>query len=305
MSFDAMVGRRIVIKAENQQRTASFKMRGAYNALATMRESDREAGVIGASSGNHAQALALASHLLRTTATVVIPADAPDTKVDAIRGLGARIVTYDRADGRRDELVAQLAKEKGLTIVPSSDHPAVIAGAGTVAWEMLQDLQDLAAIVVPVGGGGLAAGTLLAAQVLNPRLKVFGVEPANGNDMHLSVRAGRIRQIPPPSTIADGVRHTQPSPLPFEIINGLITDVITVPDRDIVDAMAHLWSDYHTAAEPTGALALAGVLRAADRLPDGPIGVVASGGNVDWSSYRKLLDTAMERRGRTKHAVLR
>lgn len=302
-TFNAKVGRQIVIKAENQQRTASFKLRGAYNALVTLPESAREAGVIAASSGNHAQALALAGQLLRTTVTVVIPADAPAAKVDAIRGLGARIVTYDRANGRRDAIVQQIAGEKGYTIIPSSDHPAVIAGAGTVAWEMIQDVQDLAAIVVQIGGGGLAAGTVLAAKALNPRLKVFGVEPATGNDMHLSVRAGRIVPIPPPTTIADGVRHTQPSRLPFAIIRSRIADVITVPDGDIVDAMAYLWSDYRTITEPTGALALAGVLRARNRLPDGLIGVVASGGNVDWSSYRMLLDTAMERKGRTEHAA--
>jgi threonine dehydratase len=302
-AFDDLAGRRVVVKAENQQRTGSFKFRGAYNAVAALSERDREAGVIGASSGNHAQALALAARLLKTKATVVIPADAPAAKVEAIQALGAQIVTYDRLNDRRDALVHQIAHRDRLTVVPSSNHRAVIAGAGTVAWEMLQDVHDLVAILVPVGGGGLAAGTALAAQGHNPRLKVLGVEPATANDTHLSLRASRPVPIPVPATIADGLRHTEPARLPFEINKRLLADVILAPEAAIADAMAQLWRDYRTAAEPSGAVALAGLLRAADRLPDGPVGVVVSGGNVDWSTYRKLLDISMERTGRTPHAA--
>lgn len=303
---DSFLGRTVVVKAENQQRTGSFKLRGAYNAVAALGEADREAGVVAASSGNHAQALALAARLLKSTATVVIPADAPTAKVEAIQALGARIHTYDHTKERRDAIVHQLAYQSGLTIVPSSNDSLVIAGAGTVAWEMLQEAPNLSAIVVPVGGGGLLAGTALAAQAHNPRMQVIGVEPVTGNDVHRSLRAGRPVPIPAPATIADGLRHTEPAPRAFEIIRQLVTDVVTVPENEIADAMAFLWSHYRTAAEPSGAVALAGLLRAAHRLPDGPVGVVVSGGNVDWPAYRQLLDIAMERKGRAHAApVLR
>lgn len=303
-AFDALLGgRRVLVKAENQQRTGSFKFRGAYHALATMSSGQRSAGVIAASSGNHAQALALAAHLHHTPATVVIPSDAPNSKRAAIEALHARIITYDRHRDRRDALVHVSAHRMGLTLVPSSNDRAVIAGAGTVAWEMLQEAHDLAAILVPVGGGGLAAGTALAAAGHNPRLRVIGVEPATANDTHRSLRSGRRTPIPPPDTIADGLRHTEPAPLPFEINQHLLHDVVTVPEGAIADAMAYLWRYYRTAAEPSGAVALAGLIRAADRLPDGPVGVVVSGGNVDWPAYRTLLDIAMERTERNCDAA--
>ncbi|MFD3842460.1 threonine/serine dehydratase [Streptomyces sp. NPDC058642] len=226
-AFDDFVGRRVVVKAENQQRTGSFKFRGAYNTVAALSERDREAGVIGASSGNHAQALALAARLLNTKATVVIPADAPNAKVEAIQVLGARIVTYDRLNDRRDTLVHQIAYRDQLTVVPSSDHRSVIAGAGTVAWEMLQETPDLVAILVPVGGG-LAAGTALAAQGHNPRLKVIGVEPATANDTHLSLRAGKRVPIPPlPFSWlrngASGLRVRHDFPLLLLMIRGVVS----------------------------------------------------------------------------------
>ncbi|WP_189858423.1 threonine ammonia-lyase [Streptomyces poonensis] len=292
---DDLLGRKVWVKAETQQRTGSFKFRGAFNALATLDDRARAAGVIAASSGNHAQALALAARLHKAPATVVIPADAPAVKRQAIEALGERIITYNRRTDRRDALVEQIAHRDQLTIVPSANHREVIAGAGTVAWEMLQEVPDLVAILVPVGGGGLAAGTVLAAHSHNPGLQVIGVEPATADDTRRSLHAGRLVPIPPPVTIADGLGHTQPSRLPFEINKRLLADVVTVPEPAIADAMAYLWRYYRTAAEPSGAVALAGLLRARDRLPDGPVGVVVSGGNVDWSAYRTLLDTAMER----------
>ncbi|MFJ7905207.1 threonine/serine dehydratase [Streptomyces sp. NPDC096198] len=302
-AFDGLVGRQVLLKAENQQLTGSFKFRGAYNAVGNLNESQRHRGVIGGSSGNHAQALALAARQLHTKATVVIPGDAPAAKTDAIKALGARIITYDRIREQRDAIVYETAHSKGLAIIPSSNHRSVIAGAGTVAWEMVQDAPRLAVILVPIGGGGLAAGTVLAAHAYNPRLKVIGVEPVTANDTHRSLRAGRAVLIPPPATIADGLRHTRPESLPFEIIKSLISDVITVPEGAIVDSMAYLWSHYHTAAEPSGAVALAALLHAPRSLPDGPVGVVVSGGNADWAEYRTLLDIAMERKERNAHAI--
>jgi threonine dehydratase len=301
--FDGLVGRRVWVKDESKQGTGSFKFRGAYYAVATATSAERSAGFISGSSGNHAQALALAAHLHNTSATVVIPSDAPAAKRSAIEAFGARIVTYDRRRDRRDALVQQIACRTGLTVVPSSNHRGVIAGAGTVAWEMLQEVNDLVALFVPVGGGGLAAGSALAAAAHNPRLRVIGVEPATANDTHRSLRNGRLTPIPPPDTIADGLRHTEPARIPFEINKRLLHSVVTVPEGAIVDAMAYLWRYYSTAAEPSGAVALAGLLQVADRLPDGPVGVVLSGGNVDWPSYRTLLDIAMERTERNPDAA--
>ncbi|MEV0487384.1 pyridoxal-phosphate dependent enzyme [Streptomyces sp. NPDC050508] len=301
--FDEIVGRRVWVKDETKQRTGSFKFRGAYYAVATASSDQRNAGFIAGSSGNHAQALALAARLHDASATVVIPSDAPASKRSAIEAFGARIFPYDRRRDRREALVQQIAYRSGLTVVPSSDHREVIAGAGTVAWEMLQEVNDLVAIVVPVGGGGLAAGSALAALGHNPRLRVIGVEPATADDTHRSIKSGRLTSIRPPDTIADGLRHTEPALIPFGINKSLLHDVVTVPEGAIADAMAYLWRYYRTAAEPSGAVALAGLLQVADRLPDGPVGVVVSGGNVDWPDYRKLLDIAMDRTERNPHAA--
>ena len=301
--IDDLVGRRVSLKMENQQLTGSFKFRGAYNAVGSLPELKRKAGVIGASSGNHGQAIALAARLLGTSATVVLPDDAPAAKRTAIEALRARVVTYRRGVDNRDITVQEIAHRERLTVVPSSDHPAVIAGAGTAALELLQALPDLAAILVPVGGGGLAAGTAIVARAYSPHLKVFGVEPVTANDTQRSLRAGHRTRISTPATIADGLRHTEPAPLPFAINHQYLTDVITVPEGDIVEAMASLWRNYKVVAEPSGAVAFAGLLRAAHRLPEGRIGVIVSGGNVDWGSYRTMLDIAIDRQGRRIHAA--
>lgn len=299
--LDDLVGRRVWVKAETLQRTGSFKLRGAYNAVACMDAAQRERGVIAASSGNHAQALALAARLHGIDATVVIPADVPASKREAIEALGARIVLYDRQRDRREAMVHRIALRDGQVIVPSANDHAVIAGAGTVAWEMLQEVHDLAAILVPVGGGGLAAGAALAAS--GQDVKVIGVEPAAADDTRRSLRTGYRVPIPPPSTIADGLGHTEPAVLPFEINRRLLADVVTVSEQAIADAMAYLWRHYRSAAEPSGAVAFAGLMQAGDRLPDGPVGVVLSGGNVDWPTYRRLLDDAMEPTERSIHVA--
>ncbi|MQS35926.1 threonine ammonia-lyase [Streptomyces katsurahamanus] len=284
-AVDERFGREIVIKAENVQLTGSFKIRGAVNAVAALAPGSRGAGIVGASSGNHAQALALAARHFGAPATVVIPADAPDTKVQGIKALGAKIATYDRTTGRRDEIVHELSQQEGLSIVPSADSHPVIAGAGTAGWEMLRERPDLAAILVAVGGGGLAAGTALAASDRETKISVIGVEPAAADDTYRSLASGRRIRIPVPSTIADGLGHTQPGTLTFEINRRLLAGVVTVPEPVIADAMAWLWRHYRAAAEPSGAVAFAGLLHAADRLPPGPVGVILSGGNVDWTLY--------------------
>ncbi|MEW1551807.1 threonine ammonia-lyase [Streptomyces tsukubensis] len=299
---DELCGREVVVKAENLQLTGSFKARGALNAVAALSPAARGRGVIGASSGNHAQALGLAARHFGAPATVVIPDDAPRTKVQGVEALGARIVTYDRATGRRDEIVHRLAREEYLSVVPSADSHPVIAGAGTVAWEMLRERPDLTAILVPVGGGGLAAGTCLAAAHRAPAVRVIGVEPETADDTRRSLTSGRRVRIPPPVTIADGLGHTRPGDLTFEINQRHLTDIVTVPEELIAEAMAVLWRSYAAVAEPSGAVAFAGLLATADRLPPGPVGVILSGGNVDWPRYKNLLDTAMTRKDSLAHA---
>ncbi|MGW1275521.1 threonine ammonia-lyase [Streptomyces tsukubensis] len=299
---DEVFGRQVVVKAENLQLTGSFKARGALNAVAALSPAARGKGIVGASSGNHAQALALAARHFGAPATVVIPDDAPTTKVEGVRALGARIVTYDRTSGRRDQIVHRLSREQGLSVVPSADSHPVIAGAGTAAWEMLRERPDLVAILVPVGGGGLAAGTCLAASHRTPAVSVIGVEPETADDTRRSLTTGRRVRIPAPVTIADGLGHTQPGALTFDVLHRLISDIVTVPEELIAGAMAFLWRHYRAAAEPSGAVAFAGLMAAADRLPPGPVGVILSGGNVDWTRYRTLLDTAMTRKDNPAHA---
>ncbi|MFC4507011.1 MULTISPECIES: threonine ammonia-lyase [Streptomyces] len=302
-ALNEQLGRPVWVKAENQQLTGSFKFRGAYNALSTLGPQERGRGVIGASSGNHATALARAAQLFQVSALVVVPEDIPEVKRQAITKLGAQIVSYDRRSGRRDALVHQLAHENGLAIVPSANHEQVIAGAGTVGWEMLEEVPTLATLLVPVGGGGLAAGTAVAATGHDPSLKVFGVEPAAADDTYRSLNVGRVISIAPPVTIADGLGHSEPARIPFEINQRLLADVLTVPEEAIAAAMAYLFRHFRLVVEPSGAVAFAGLLQSLDHLPPGPIGVVVSGGNVDWNTYRTQLDHAMTRMEAPAHAA--
>ena len=237
-ALDEAAGRPLVCKAEALQRSGSFKFRGAYNAVAALAHARRQRGVVGASSGNHAQALALAGRLLRVPVTVVVPCDAPGVKVDGARSLGASVVAYDRCRDDRDEITRGLALEHGYAVVPSADDPCVMAGAGTVAVELLRQAPGLAMILVPVGGGGLAAGTVVAAKDINRGITVIGVEPRAGGNTAASLRVGHRVTLPAvPDTIADGLRHTSPAPLPWEVNKVLLDDVITVTDDDIVQAM--------------------------------------------------------------------
>jgi threonine dehydratase len=287
-ALDGAAGRPVVCKAEALQRAGSFKFRGAYNAVASLTPASRARGVIGASSGNHAHALALAGRLLGAPVTVVIPRDAPTAKVTGARALGARIVTYDRGRGDRDEIAAGLAATHGYSVIPSASHRPVMAGAGTVALELLSQAPTLSAILVPVGGGGLAAGTAVAAKTASPGIAVIGVEPAAGADTAASLRAGQVVTLPAvPGTIADGLRHTGPAGLPWEVNKVLLDDVITVSDGQIVAAMRHAFDHLNIVAEPSGAAALAA---AAERsLPPGPVGVIISGGSIDFATFGALL----------------
>jgi threonine dehydratase len=294
--LDHALGTKVACKAENLQRTGAFKLRGALNHMLTLPAATLARGVIGASSGNHGHALAVAARMLGTRAVVVVPGDAPLVKADAIAANGAQVCRYDRRTADRDAIVARIAVSQGLSVVPSADSPQVMAGAGTVALETLQELPSAEVLLVPVGGGGLAAGCATIAKHLHPAIEVIGVEPASGDDTARSVRAGRRVVIPPPATIADGLAHTSPSAGCFAINQRLLDDVVTVADDAIAAAMALCLRYLHVVVEPSGACALAALV--AGRLPArrGKIAVVLSGGNVDWHTFRNEIDDDHTRR---------
>lgn len=293
--LDRRCCRSVLCKAESLQRGGSFKFRGAYNAIASLTAEQRTRGVIGASSGNHAQALAMAGHLLSAPVTVVVPHDAPRTKITGASLAGAKITTYDRMADNREQIVMDLAARHGYTIISSSNDVAVMAGAGTAAAELLTEAPHLTAIVVPVGGGGLAAGTAVAAKQLNPAIRVIGVEPESAADTAASLRTGeRVRLDSVPDTIADGLRHQEPYPLPWEVNRRLLDDVVTVAEAEIVEAMGWAFEYLRIIAEPSAAAALAAVPRLDDR--NNPVGVIVSGGSIDIDAFFSLLSDAREGR---------
>jgi threonine dehydratase len=300
--LSSAVGADLVVKAECLQVTGAFKFRGAYHHLSRLSPEDLARGVVGASSGNHAQALALAAQLLGAPATVVVPADIPEVKLAAIDRLGADVVTYERDSQDRDQVVAALSAERGLCVVPSANSVAVMVGAGTVALELLQDAPDVDTILVPVGGGGLAAGCAAFVKATHPRVRVIGVEPYGCNDTQLSLHAKHSTPIAAASSIADGLRHNAPAPLALPVLLHYLDDVVTVHDDAITEAMALGFEHLKVVLEPSGAIALAALLSgavAASSTPgthlDGRMGVVLSGGNVDWATFGSLITRRHER----------
>jgi threo-3-hydroxy-L-aspartate ammonia-lyase len=276
----------VAIKAESLQRTGAFKFRGAYNAVSRLTPEH----VTTVSSGNHAQALALAAKLHGARATILMPRDAPASKRAATEGYGAEVVAFDRYAEDREALVRRLAAERGLTIVHPYDEPLVMAGAGTTGLELAEDAGDLAVVVVPVGGGGLISGIATAVKAHGPGVRVVGVEPEAGDDVARSLRAGERVSVPVPRTIADGQQLTTPGERTWEVIHALVDDVVTVSDAEILAAMRLLFERLKVVAEPSGATALAAVL--AGRVApagEGTIGVVLSGGNVDAERFAALL----------------
>ncbi len=259
-SLDARTGARVALKCENLQRIGAFKIRGAYNAIAQLSAERRRAGVVAFSSGNHAQGVALAARLLDAPATIVMPEDAPAAKLAATRGYGAEVVTYDRGRINRAELATGIANERGATLIPPYDHPAIIAGQGTAALELIEDAAQLDVILVPLGGGGLLAGTCLAAHARAPNARVYGVEPDAGDDWVQSWRAGTIVTIPVPKTIADGQQTQAPGELTWPIVRALATGVLTVSDGEIRAAMRFAFERLKLVVEPSGASALAALL---------------------------------------------
>lgn len=280
-TFDALTGASVFFKCENFQRGGAFKIRGAANFILSIPEDDLPRGVVTYSSGNHGQAVAIAARSRGVSATIVMPADAPASKLAATRAHGARIVTYDRATEDREAIARQIANEAGATIVPPYDHPWTIAGQGTAALELLAEVPDLDALVVPIGGGGLISGSSIAAHATHPGTHVFGVEPEQGNDTLLSMRAGERVGIPLPDTIADGLRASKPGALTFPIIQKHVENILLVSDSEIRDAMNFLLMRMKILVEPSGAASAAAAMHR--KLPSAiqKLGVILSGGNVD------------------------
>jgi threonine dehydratase len=287
-TLDALVGAEVFLKCENFQRVGAFKFRGAYNAVSRLTPDQLARGVAAYSSGNHAQAVALAARELGTTAVIVMPEDAPRSKRAATEGYGAEIVTYDRYTGDREAIAEALATERGLALIPPYDHPHVMAGQGTAALELLEETGELGALVVPVGGGGLMAGSATAAKGRHPGIRMIGVEPQAGDDTKRSLEAGRRIGVPVPRTIADGQAVHTPGELTFSVNRRLVDEIALVSDDEIRDAMRFAFERLKIVVEPSGAAPLAAVLggRAGD-LPD-RVGVIVSGGNVDAERFARL-----------------
>ncbi len=255
---DEMLGAQLFFKCENLQRMGAFKFRGGYNALAQFTDEQRKRGALAFSSGNHAQAIALSAHILGMPAVIVMPQDAPGAKLDATRGYGAEVITYNRFTEDREAISQRIANERGMTLVPPFNHPHVIAGQGTAAMELLEDVPDLDYLFVCLGGGGLLSGCLLAAKALAPQCKVYGVEPEAGNDAQQSLRQGHIVKIATPQTIADGAQTQALGDLTFAIIQRDVTDIITASDQQLVQVIRFFAERMKIVVEPTGALSFAG-----------------------------------------------
>ena len=282
---DERTGAQVYFKCENFQRTGAFKFRGAFNALSHFSAAQKSRGVVAFSSGNHAQAVALAARLLGMQATIVMPRDAPAGKLAATRDYGAELVLYDRHGGDRDAIARQLVEERGATLVPPFDHPDVIAGQGTAAKELIEEAGALDFLYVCVGGGGLISGCALAAAALAPGCKVIGVEPEAGNDAQQSLRTGKIVRIPVPVTIADGARTTALGELTFPLIQRLVSDILTVSDAQLRAQMRFFAERMKIVVEPTGCLAAAAVMAETQALRGRRVGVIVSGGNVDLAQF--------------------
>ncbi|RLL70013.1 threo-3-hydroxy-L-aspartate ammonia-lyase [Streptomyces sp. Z26] len=288
-TLDAFVGAEVFVKCENFQRVGAFKFRGAYNAVSRLPADRLARGVAAYSSGNHAQATALAARELGTTAVILMPEDAPRAKREATAAYGAEVVTYDRYGQDRAALASALAAERGLTLIPPYDHPDVIAGQGTAALELCEETGELDALVVPVGGGGLIAGSAVATKALHPGVRVVGVEPEAGDDTRRSLARGERVAVPVPRTIADGQAVATPGELTFPLNQRLVDAVELVDDDEIVAAMRFAFERLKIVLEPSGATGLAALLAGRLGSPTGRIGVIASGGNVDGARFAELL----------------
>jgi threonine dehydratase len=287
--FDEATGAKVFFKCENFQRMGAFKFRGAFNALSRLAPEVRARGVIAFSSGNHSQAVALSARILGIRASIVMPADAPVSKMDATREYGGHVITYDRYRENREDIAQRLASEHGSVVIPPYDHPDVIAGQGTAAAELLREVGELDALFVCLGGGGLLSGSALAVKALAPACAVYGVEPAAGNDGQQSLRKGFIVRIDVPKTIADGAQTQGLGQLTFDIIRRDVADILTATDEELIACMRFFATRMKIVVEPTGCLAAAAVHGLGTRLKGQRIGVIVSGGNIDGDRMANLL----------------
>jgi len=284
-TLDARTGARAFVKCENFQRMGAFKFRGAYNRLAQLTAEERTRGVVAFSSGNHAQGVALAAQLLGIPATIVMPTDAPRAKLEATRGYGAEVVTYDRDGESRETIARRIAEERGATVVPPFDDPRIVAGQGTAALELIEETGPLDVLLVPTGGGGLLSGCAIAAKALSPGIEVWSVEPEAGNDWKQSWEQGERVTIAAPKTIADGLMTTSPGVITFAIFRQLGAGVVTVSDDELRKAMRFAFERLKIVVEPSGAAALAALLTAKVHVRGRRAGVIISGGNVDPATF--------------------
>jgi threonine dehydratase len=287
-AIDERTGAQVFFKCENLQNMGAFKFRGAYNALSQLSAEERQRGVLAFSSGNHAQAVALAGKMLGIKTVIVMPEDAPKVKLEGTRSYGAEIVLYSKNQSR-EEIAKRLARERHLALIPPFNHPHVIAGQGTTAKELIEETGPLDALLVPCGGAGLLSGCAIAAKALAPACRVVGVEPEAGNDVTRSFREKRIVEIPVPDTIADGARTQAPGDITFPLVLRYVDEMLTVSDGELLNAMFYLWQKLRVVVEPTGALAACALLEKKISLRGARVGIVLSGGNVDLAWAAEIL----------------
>jgi threonine dehydratase len=288
-TFNERAGCEVYFKCENLQRIGAFKFRGAYNALSRLSTGAKAGGVVTHSSGNHAQGIALAARLLGISATIAMPSDAPASKLSATRGYGAEVILYDRQTQDRAQVTEKLVSERNLTLIHPYDHPHIMAGQGTVALELLEEVPDLDLLVAPVGGGGLLSGCATAASALKPSIRILGVETENSNDWWLSFRQGDRIKIPPPDTIADGMRTQQPGQLTFPVVRQKVEDIVLVSDQQVVETLRFILLRMKILVEPTGAVGPAALLYRLVDAPGSKVGVIISGGNIDAALLAQLV----------------
>jgi threonine dehydratase len=283
------LGAKVFFKCENFQRMGAFKFRGAFNALSRFDDRQRHAGVVTYSSGNHAQAIALSARILGVPATILMPHDAPAAKAAATRGYGGNVVVYDRYNEDREAIGKKLAEEQGMTLIPPYDHPDVIAGQGTAALELLDEVGPLDALFVPLGGGGLLSGSALSARALSAQCRLYGVEPEAGNDGQQSLRCGTVVHIDTPRTIADGAQTQHLGAWTFAIIKRDVDDIFTATDTELIECMRFLAARMKIVAEPTGCLGFAAARKQKSELKGKRVGIIISGGNIDLERFASLL----------------
>jgi threo-3-hydroxy-L-aspartate ammonia-lyase len=290
-TLDEIAGATVFLKCENFQRVGAFKFRGAYNALSMLDAGARKRGVLTFSSGNHAQAIALAGRLLGVSTTIIMPNNAPAAKLAATRGYGAEVILFDPDERKREELAAEIFEQRGgLTIIPPYDHPDVVAGQGTAALELFEEVGDLDAIFAPCGGGGLLSGTALTAKGMSNSCRVIGVEPELADDATRSFRTRVLAETHNPPTIADGLRTPSLGKVTFPLVLENVDEMVTVSEKEIVDAMRFLWTRMKLVVEPSGAVAVSAVMRGDAGASARSIGVIISGGNVDMQTACGLLN---------------